>query len=69
MEVLKWARANGCQQWSENTCASTVHGGQLETLKWARANGCPWDRAYCLQGAPGVGSDEMWAWIESQHEQ
>ena len=42
LEVLKWARANGCP-WDGRTCAFAAEGGHLEVLKWARANGCPWD--------------------------
>ena len=42
LEVLKWARANGCP-WDEGTCAYAAEGGHLEVLKWARENGCPWD--------------------------
>ena len=44
MEVLKWARSNGCP-WSETTCIWAEKGGHLELLEWARRNGCPWDRA------------------------
>jgi hypothetical protein len=43
LEVLKWARENGCP-WDEQTCSSAATGGHLEVLKWARANGCPWER-------------------------
>jgi len=42
LEVLKWARENGCP-WDEWTCAYAAEGGHLEVLKWARENGCPWD--------------------------
>ena len=37
LEVLKWARENGCQ-WDEWTCATAAEGGHLEVLKWAREN-------------------------------
>tara|TARA_B110000046_G_scaffold93492_1_gene101435 strand:- start:44 stop:256 length:213 start_codon:yes stop_codon:yes gene_type:complete len=40
LEVLKWARANGCP-WDEDTCEAAAEGGQLEVLEWAVANGCP----------------------------
>jgi hypothetical protein len=43
LEVLQWARANGCP-WNENTCWGAAQVGHLEVLRWARANGCPWDR-------------------------
>jgi len=42
LEVLKWARENGCP-WDKQTCAYAAKGGHLEVLKWARENGCPWD--------------------------
>jgi hypothetical protein len=41
LEVLQWARANGCP-WNERTCALAAESRQLEVLQWARANGCPW---------------------------
>ena len=40
LEVLQWARANGCP-WDEKTCSSAARGGHLEVLEWARANGFP----------------------------
>ena len=43
LEVLKWARANGCP-WDEDTCFFAAQGGHLEVLQWARANGCRWDK-------------------------
>ncbi|KAG5176403.1 hypothetical protein JKP88DRAFT_351103 [Tribonema minus] len=42
LEVLQWARANGCP-WDKSTCTLAASGGHLETLQWARVNGCPWD--------------------------
>jgi hypothetical protein len=42
LEMLKYARANGCP-WDEGTCAAAARGGHLDVLMWARANGCPWD--------------------------
>ena len=39
LEVLRWARANGCQ-WDERTCYAAAERGHLDVLKWARANGC-----------------------------
>jgi hypothetical protein len=42
LEVLQWARANGCP-WDEKTCLGAAEGGHLEVLLWARTNGCPWD--------------------------
>jgi hypothetical protein len=42
LDVLQWARANGCP-WDAETCWGAAHKGHLEVLKWARANGCPWN--------------------------
>jgi len=50
LEVLKWARENGCP-WDEETCAYAAKGGHLEVLKWARENGCPWDEWTCAYAA------------------
>ena len=50
LEVLKWARANGCP-WDEWTCACAAEGGHLEVLKWARENDCPWVEDTCASAA------------------
>ena len=42
LEVLQWARENGCP-WNERTCTYAASGGQLEVLQRACANGCEWD--------------------------
>jgi hypothetical protein len=42
LDVLQWARANGCP-WSKETCTYAAEAGQFEVLKWLRSNGCPWD--------------------------
>ena len=52
LEVLQWARANGCP-WDEYTCSYAARGGHLEVLKWARTNGCPWDDRICTNAAAG----------------
>jgi len=49
LEMLQWARANGCP-WDEGTCAAAARGGHLEVLQWARANGCPWDARVVMIG-------------------
>jgi hypothetical protein len=57
LEVLKWARANGCP-WTSDTCSYAAKGGHLQVLKWARANGCPWNwhayRLACRKKRRGV---------------
>jgi hypothetical protein len=40
LEVLKWARANGCP-WDKLTHALATSEDHLEVLQWAQANGCP----------------------------
>ena len=52
LEVLKWARENGCP-WNVSTCANAARGGHLEVLKWARANDCSWDEQTCAWAARG----------------
>ena len=47
LEVLQWARANGCP-WNVDTCYQAVGSGHLKVLQWARANGCPWDEVDVL---------------------
>jgi len=42
LEVLQWARANGCP-WDIRTCHKAAGGGHLKVLLWARKNGCPCD--------------------------
>jgi uncharacterized protein YabN with tetrapyrrole methylase and pyrophosphatase domain len=56
LEVLLWARANGCP-WDEEACMEAATGGRLHVLQWARANGCPWDREAILEQ---LVSDEAW---------
>jgi len=42
LEVLKWARHNGCP-WDSSTLASAIRENNLEILHWAFYNGCPCD--------------------------
>ena len=46
LEVLKWARENGCD-WNSDTCSFAADNGHLEVLKWARENGCKWNFETC----------------------
>jgi hypothetical protein len=61
LEVLQWARANGCP-WDERTCVFAAAGGRLEVLQWAQANGCPWDPEECMEAA--VNAPHVVQWIE-----
>jgi hypothetical protein len=63
LEVLRWARANGCS-WDEETCAMAALGGQLEALQWARANDCPWNAVTCAAAALG-GHLEVLQWAHA----
>ena len=38
LEVLQWARANGCP-WDNHTCRMAANGGHLNMMPWLRANG------------------------------
>ena len=50
LEVLQWARANGCP-WDAVTCHRAAEGGHLSVLQWARANGCEWGTYMCTAAA------------------
>ena len=50
MEVLKWARENGCE-WNSLTCSYAAEGGHLDVLQWARENGCECGAATCVCAA------------------
>jgi hypothetical protein len=58
LEVLKWARHNGCP-WDATTCKHAANEGNLEMLEWARDWGCPWDVDTCSWAAIG-GHLEVW---------
>ena len=63
LEVLQWARANGCP-WDIRTCHKAAEGGHLKVLLWARANGCPWDKGTCEWAAHG-GHLELLQWARA----
>ena len=50
LEVLKWARDNGCE-WDSLTCANAARNGHLVLLNWAFDNGCQWDSLTCAYAA------------------
>ena len=60
LEVLRWARRNGCP-WDWRTCSAAATGGHLEVLQWARQNGCPWN-SYTCEGAALGGHLEVLRW-------
>ena len=51
LEVLQWAREQGCPWDSWNTCSTAAQGGHLYVLQYARAHGCPWDSRTCAHAA------------------
>ena len=52
LEILKWARENGCAWGTTVTCSNLAYSeDHLEILKWARENGCPWDSDTCKNAA------------------
>jgi hypothetical protein len=53
MDVLQWARANGCLWDAPSCCSGAARGGHLPVLQWARANGCPWGQWTCAAAAEG----------------
>ena len=64
VEMLRWAKANGCP-WTARTCAYAARGGHLEVLKWAREQECPWD-AWTCACAGGGGHLEVLKWAREQ---
>src|SRR5580692_11608323 len=50
LEVLKWARDEGCS-WDSITCTYAAENGHLEVLKWARSEGCEWNSYTCSWAA------------------
>jgi hypothetical protein len=54
VDVLEWARAEGCGFPWDVLCAFAAGGGKLDTLRWAREvayPSCPWDAETCAAAA------------------
>ena len=47
LDVLKWARENGCPWMSGHICTRAAQHGRLHVLKWAHAQGCRLDESVC----------------------
>lgn len=60
IQVLKWARENGCP-WTSRTCSTAAAAGHLKTLRWAREHGCPWNKTTCSYAA-AAGHLEVLRW-------
>ncbi|MDC1215742.1 ankyrin repeat domain-containing protein [bacterium] len=63
LEVLHWARANGCP-WNSGTFMNAAKSGHLEVLQWLRANSCPWEEYTCA-GAAEYGNLEVLQWLRA----
>lgn len=63
LEVLRWARENGCP-WDDGPCTEAVKHGHLEVLKWARTNGCAWGTHTTLAAA-SHGQLEALKWLRA----
>jgi hypothetical protein len=50
LEVLRWARHQGCP-WDERGIAVAARNGHLEVLKWMRDNHCSWNSQTCEMAA------------------
>jgi hypothetical protein len=62
-EVLRWARAQGCD-WDSEMCTQVVRRlglepEGLELLQWARTSGCMWDRDECRLAAERLGTRRL----------
>ncbi len=58
MDVLEWARANGCPLWSKTpaipkTMDKAAKGGHMEALRWLRRHGFGWGPDTCAAAATG----------------
>jgi hypothetical protein len=62
VEVLQWARTNGCG-WGIEPCSAVAFGRHLAMLQWLRENGCPWKLHDFLATA---GNADVEEWIGSQ---
>lgn len=52
LEVLQWARSQGCP-WDSDTCSAAALNGHLALLQWARSEDCPWNCGTCSAAASG----------------
>jgi Ankyrin repeats (many copies) len=68
LEVLKWARDNGCPPSNFSSvgtlCDIAARGGHLEVLKWAVANGCTLDIVFVDYLARVYGHSEISIWLD-----
>ena len=50
VDVLRWARSQGCRYGRRVTCAAATFG-HLKVLKWLIKEGCPYDKGECREAA------------------
>lgn len=62
LEILKYARANGCP-WNDRIPVCAILGGHLEILKWARENGYEWSEEVTL-AAVSTANLEVLVWLK-----
>jgi len=65
LEILKWARENGCP-WDKRTCDNAARNGNLKLLKWARKNGTPWDDETCASALKGKHFEVVKYYVEER---
>jgi hypothetical protein len=65
LEVLKWAREQGCP-WDWRICRHAVEDGNLDILQWAREHGCPWYAQELTRCAAKHGQLEVMKWLWEQ---
>ena len=64
LDVLKWARANGCPLDADTCSRAAAEGEHLEVLKWLHANGAPWNEITCAWAAK-YGHLEVLQWAHT----
>lgn len=53
MQLLVWARKNGCAWNGPAVCNRAARGGHMSIVKYAREDGCSWDASICIGAAEG----------------
>ena len=66
LELLQWARANGCQ-WGKDTCAGAARNGHFAVLRWMRKQNppCPWN-GQTYHNAAAHKDPEVLVWLHEQ---
>jgi hypothetical protein len=64
VQLLAWAKANGCP-WVARVCTLAAKGGRLEALQWAREHGCPWTEVNVCSSAAESGHLGVLQWARA----